>query len=379
MGNAPLLQGSPFRTADALAEVAVRHHGSAFLARGGAVGRARAEVAKGLEPEQAAAVAAKWGKGHTAELRLASEHSLDAALRDLPFLTRPNPCANDRHADLQVLERRRIADTVQVGVGSAAYLRKKAMNSQAGQVVVPSEVKSALCEARDPACARVSDRVRFKGTSSNALSAEVIVEEAHEILLREILDRPAVPEWMKWGIAAGSGVASAADAFATNLLFETVERLWHGRAFDGTMVEPALLGAGRAGIRSALSTYFQVEEFLARARQAFNARILAKVGNGVVWAGAIADVVVSTAVEVWRWLKSQISFEELLRRAGVHVFTAAGGALGAFGALVVLRGAPGCVQVVGVLAAAWGGSAIARAIGDDVFASNWNAIPALAP
>lgn len=125
MSNDYLFGGNPLRTADALAEASVRHHGPAFLTRGGALGRAFSEMARGLDPEDAAAVAAKWGKGHAAELRLASEHSLDAAIRELPFLTRPNKIANARHADLEIVERRRVADTVQVGVGSVSYISAK--------------------------------------------------------------------------------------------------------------------------------------------------------------------------------------------------------------------------------------------------------------
>lgn len=132
MGNTPLLQSNPLRTAEGLAEASVRRHCPAFLTRGGAVGRARAELARGLNAADAAAVAAKWGKGHAAELRLASEHSLDAAIRELPFQTRPNALANDPHVDLEVFENKQLADTVQVGVGNVSYLRRKALTSCAG-------------------------------------------------------------------------------------------------------------------------------------------------------------------------------------------------------------------------------------------------------
>jgi hypothetical protein len=370
-----LFGGNPFRTADALAEVSVRRHGPAFLSRGGAVGRALSELAKGHTPENAAKIAAKWGKGHAAELRLSSEHTIDAAIRELPFLTRPNRLGNARHADLEILEGGRVADTVQVGVGGLPYLRKKAASSRAGQLVIPTEIKAALGSQRHAGRAPISDRVIFKQTTSKALSEAVATEDAQQILHREIIGTPALPDWMRVGVSVSSGCIAAADAFATGLLFEVVERLWRNRPFDASMIERAVLGGSRAGIRTALATYMQVEEFLSHARRAFNAKLLAKVASGVVWAGAIADVVVTTSVEVWRWLKNRISLEELLRRAGVHGAAAAGGALGAFAALAVLRGAPPWAQILGVIAAGWGGTKLGRLLGDSLLSPQWDPEP----
>jgi hypothetical protein len=232
-------------------------------------------------------------------------------------------------------------------------------------------VKKAFNEAHDAAGSRVCDKVKFNGAASNALSAEVVTEEARNILHRELLGHPAVPEWMRLGIALGSGCAAAADAFAASLLFEAVERLHQRQPFDATMVESAVLTASRAGVRATLTTYIKVSDFLARARPAFNARILAKVGRGVVWAEAIADIVVSTAVEVWRWIKREIEFGELLRRAGVHISTATGGALVAFGALALMTGAPAWLQIAAVLVAGWAGAKVGRAIGENLFSPNW--------
>jgi hypothetical protein len=100
---------------------------------------------------------------------------------------------------------------------------------------------------------------------------------------------------------------------------------------------------------------------------------LAKVGAGTVWAGAIADVAVSTASDVWRWLKGQITFEELLRRAGVHAFAAIGGAGASVLALVALRGAPLWLQILGALAAGWGGTKLGRFVGDTLLSPDWDA------
>jgi hypothetical protein len=335
-------------------------------------------VSRGRSASEAAAIAAKSGKGHIAELRLASEHCLDAAIRDLPILTRPNPAANARHADLQIFEADRLADTAQVGVGGLAYLRRKAAMSEAGQVVVPAEAKAALWRASDPVADRVCDRVGHKGTSSRLLSGELAQEDAQSIIYKAILGQPAVSPWLKVGTLAEAGCLAAVDAFATGLLFETVEWFWKGGPFDPSMVRRAIISGARSGLRTATATYIKVEQFLARAREAFNERILADVGTGAVWAGAIADVVVSTAADLWGWMKGQITFEEVLRRAGVHTLAAVGAAGASLLALAALRGAPLWLQILGALAAGWGGAKLGRFAGDRLLSPDWTAQPSLA-
>jgi hypothetical protein len=361
------------RVAAGLANVSVYQHGPAFLQRGGAIGRGLSEFSRGRSAREAASIAAKFGKGHAAELRLASEHCVDAAIRELPFFTRPNPSANARHADLEVFETDRLADTAQVGVGSLAYLRRKATMSRAGQVVIPAEAKAAFTSASNPVIERVTDRVAYKGTESRPLSAELVQQDAHSIIYNEILGQPSVSPWLKAGTSVTAGYLAAVDAFATGLLFETVDWFSRGGPFDSSMIKRALLGGARSGLRTVLATHIKVEQFLARARNAFNERILAKVGAGTVWAGAIADVAVCTASDIWRWLKGQITFEELLCRAGVHVFAAVGGAGASILALVALRGAPLWLQILGALAAGWGGTKLGRFVGDTLLSPDWDA------
>ena len=94
MSGEHLFGSNTLRLTGGLADVSVHQYGPAFLRRGGPIGRGLSEVSRGRSASEAAAIAAKSGKGHIAELRLASEHCLDAAIRDLPILTRPNPAAN---------------------------------------------------------------------------------------------------------------------------------------------------------------------------------------------------------------------------------------------------------------------------------------------
>lgn len=362
---------NPMRAAAGLTDAALQHYGTEYLRRGGAVGRALSEVRKGATPEAAASVAAVFGKGHAAEIRLAAEQSIDAGLRNLPYFTQPNVVANHPHADLLLRDRGRVALTVQVGVGGVGYLKAKAKASQAEVVVVPSDVKTKLCADKHPACQRVTDRVSYRGSSSGGLDSELVIEDAKAILVRAIEADSRVGELRKWSIAATGGIGAAVDSFGTSLLYEAVERLWKNQPFEWGMVERAAMSAGKAGVRSALQTYLAVDDFLIHARRAFNARILQKVARGVVWTGAVADVVVSTAVEVWRWLKQEISFEELLRRFGVHATAAAGGAAGAAAGLALTAGSPAWVSVLVVLGLGFVGWNLGRALGEELFVPQW--------
>lgn len=366
---------NPMRAAAGLTDAALQQYGVEYLRRGGAVGRALSEVRRGAEVEAAAATGAIFGKGHAAEMRLAAEQSIDAGLRDLPFFTQPNSVANHPHADLLLRDRGRVARTVQVGVGSVSYLKAKAKASQAGVVVVPADVKAKLCADNHPACGRVTDRVSYRGTSSGVLDAEVVTEDARTILVRAIAAESRVGELAKWSIATTGGIGAAVDSFGTSLLYEVVERLWKKQPFEWGMVERAAISAGKAGVRSALQTYLAVDDFLRHARRAFNARILQKVARGVVWTGAVADVVVSTAVEVWRWLKQEISFDELLRRFGVHATAAAGGGVGAAAGLVLTAGAPAWVSMLVVLGLGLVGWKLGRALGEELFRPQWVPTP----
>jgi hypothetical protein len=379
MSEEHLFGSNALRLAGGLADVSVHRYGPALLRRGGPIGRGLREVSRGHSAGEAAQIAARCGKGHIAELRLASEHCLDAAIRELPYVTRPNPRANARHSDLEIFESGRLADTVQVGVGSLAYLRRKAATSQAGQVVIPTEAKMEFLRACDPAADRVQDRVEHKGTTSRSLSRELARDDAQSIIYKEILRQPAVSPWLKVGTVVEAGYLATVDAFATGLLFETVEWFWKGGPFDPSMIERAVRGSMRSGLRTALATYIKVEQFLARARQAFNQRILARIGAGAVWAGAIADIVVCTACDLWGWLKDKITFQEVLRRAGVHTFSAVGAASASLLALDVVRGAPPWLQIIVVLAAGWGGAKLGHLVGDKLLSPNWRAgAPSLA-
>lgn len=202
---------NPLRAGEALAEAAVRRNGPAHLERGGATSRLLSELAKGASREDAVAAVSKTAKGFTAEIRLAAEHTVDSGLHGEPVFTVPNPVANNPHADLLVIERGRVASSAQVGVGRLPYLKRKALSSKAQQVVVPTEVRGALCAQEHPSCKRVSDRVEHKGLRSRTLSATTSIEDARTLLTSVLDGHHGVSELAKLSIAAGGGLAAAID------------------------------------------------------------------------------------------------------------------------------------------------------------------------
>jgi hypothetical protein len=94
------------------------------------------------------------------------------------------------------------------------------------------------------------------------------------------------------------------------------------------MVRNAVRASKDAFVNASLTTCLLMTRFLERASMVFDGRLLQALGGSVVVAGAIADVVVTTAKEVVAWTKNQITFDELLRRAGVHVFSTGSAAVG---------------------------------------------------
>jgi hypothetical protein len=320
----------PFQSANAVATAAVRQYGRGFLERGGPIGRARAEFARGASLQSAVAVAARQGKGHVAELRLAAEHSLDCGLRGHDYHTAPNRLANDPHRDLEIWDRHgKVVNDAQVGVGSDRYLRRKILRSQARQVIVNSEAHDALGRAGDLAHSLSSDHLEHRGTSSGSLSGGRVHEEAEDILEAALLETPSVPEWFKVSISLSAAMSATVVTFARSLLVGAVERLHSGQPFDRSLVENAFRSGIPAFAKGGVQSYLLVNRFLGAAGPGFDGRLLSKLGKTAAVASAIAEVVVDTAMEVLACLRGEIDFAELCRRTLMAVVSA-GGALLAF-------------------------------------------------
>lgn len=367
--NAAALGPNTIAAADGLAEVVIAQHAPSFLTRAGAVGRAVAEVGRGASVEAAVNAAATFGKGHMAELRSAVEFTVNAGCVGVAARVQPNALPNHPHDDL-VISTLAGHKGVQVGVGSLGYLGKKALGSKADLLLVPEDAVNALGGLGPP----VVGRIEVDGAQSKVLRAEVAIEDAKQNLRRALAGDVRVSEFAKLGVSAYAGAVAARDGFVASLLFDAVERFVTSRSFDAqVMLEDALLAGARSGVRTALQTYVSVDKFLSVAKEAFNAKIAQQVAKGLSWTGVVADVVVSTAADLWSWLKGEIEFEEVLRRAGVHVASAVGGLMGGAAMLYAFRGTHPVVAVLAMLLGGYLGSRLGKHVGQELFNPHWGA------
>jgi len=357
----------PVHVAEALVSVAVRQYGPSFLDRGGPVNRARAEVSRGRSTADAARLAAKQGKGHMAELRVASEHTIDSGLRGSLLESRPNAVANDPVADIEVLLMGKRISGAQVGVGSPAYIRNKVNTSRASKIVVNSEARNSFANSDKLAYDRSSDRLHHEGTTSSPLRSAQVEDEATRTLEGVLLSSPNVPSFFQLEVVATAGMKSAASSFSRTLLLRVVERLHRGMALDRELVDEAI-GAGVDGFfKASVQTYLQTSQFLDVAGACFDSRLLKKLGGRVVIASAIADVVIETARDIISWVRGELTFEDVARRAGVTI-CASGGAVA--GWVLASRTAAGMGPIAALaltLAGSWAGARLGEWIGEELF------------
>jgi len=367
----------PFGALDALTDVAVHQYGPQHLTRGGPTNRARAVVARGGSVQHAADVASRQGKGHVAEVQVAASYSLLSGLFGEGFHSQPNNSANHPHEDLHVLLGDLIANNAQIGIGKPEYVARKAMASNANQVVINAEARAVLEERGDPAFWLTDDHMSHASARSVSLTEEKAAGEARVILERLLMEEPAVRFAQRVGVSLTSGAKSSALAVARSLVYQAVHRLYHGLPFDGGMVRSAIRASGDAFLNASLTTYMLTTKFLARAGAVFDGRLLRVLGGSAVVAGAIADFVISTGKDIVAWAKNRITTDELLRRAGVHVFSAGGAAAGGALALNLARGMPGWLAMLMFAAGALGGGYCGHELGKLLFHPQGDLSPAV--
>jgi len=352
-----------------LSDAAVQHHGPAYLRRGGSVGRAEGFQRRGWAPEAAAAEAARLqGKGHAAELRLAAEMSTAAGLFADASVTRPNRLANALHIDVEVMERGRCTNGAQVGVGSPQYLRQKALRSAAPQVVINCEAREIMVSSDGVLCARTSDRMSHRNLRSSTLSEERATDDARLVLARALAGSAELDFLARCDIALDAGARSSLGSAASSILIDLVEQVWRGQAIDGgRLVQRALSSAARGFCATGIQTYALTSQFLTRAGDEFRGHILRRVSQGAAWAGFVADFIVATALDVVRCAKDEISFDDLLRRAGVTACAAGGAALCIAAVLPVVAGLHPLVQLLMVGLGGYLGNRGGRALGEALF------------
>jgi hypothetical protein len=227
------------------------------------------------------------------------------------------------------------------------------MKSQAPQVVVNREAREALARMNPAAFARTQDRLEHKDVSSLVVSEETSTEQAIEAITRA-LTGAEVSFSDAFDVAATAGLKSGAASAAGTLLFETVERIARGQPIDGGVIRAAVIAGVHSTASTTLQTYAQVQTYLGAAKSVFEAKILRAVAENSAWAGAVAEIVVRTGLDVVEWIQKKISFETLLRRTGV---VACGATAGAIAATIMTRATAGAHPLLRILLVALAGIA----------------------
>jgi hypothetical protein len=352
---------------DALSTAAVAHHSPAALIRGGPMQRAANLVERGLPEAEAAAIAARQGKGHVAEVQQAADYSVGSGAHGRPYRARPSRRANDPRVDVELRKRgsRRRQGVAQMKVGKPRYVLQAFSSGRYDQLVVNCEAAEVI--ARDQGI-DLADRLGFRGNEAAQVSAERCEEQAADSIVRVLLGELPFG-WLDQVVAyARAGLRAGLESFAACMLGDLVDAMWSGRPLDlGAATRAAAQSAGRSAARAAVHSHLLVREFLAKARQQFSDRLLHRIAGSTVMLGAIAEVLVETTIDVVRVLRGEMTFDELLRSFGVHVCTAAGGAIGIAVAGLLTGGAVWWVQGLAMLLGGAAGAYCGRSAGVALF------------
>ncbi len=361
----PTLPVSTRVPAEALARGAVELHAPWILTRGGPAQRAANLVDRGVPVGIAANEAAKQGKGHIGELQQSASYSAVSGSRWQPLRARPNPVANDRAIDVEVRAGRRLRTGAQVKVGTPAYVRRAVRQRGAPFLIVNAEARRALVATGEIA-PDVLDRLQYGEIESSQLTAADSHAVAAGTLERMLSEDDWFPSAFEHSFRAGA--RATAESFATGMIHELAISMICGETFDPRLAARRVFeGALRAGAKAAVQTGLLLDAFLERAGEHFSSRLLHRISRSTVVLGAIAEVIVETAIDVHAVLTGEMTFEDLLRRFGVHVCTAAGAAAGAALAIVLTGGAAVWVQAVAGLVGAYAGGRAGRHVGNTIF------------
>jgi hypothetical protein len=365
---------SPLASSKSLSAAAVATYAPAALLRGGPVQRAANLVVAGHAVEVAAATAARQGKGHVGEVQQAAGYSTRAGVLGRSYQARPNRKATDPNVDVELRRRRsgRRAAGAQIKVGSARYVLRAARSGRYQMLVVNTEAREVIAENYG---LELSDALDFRGNASVRLSAEECEEQATESIVRMLTDELPFGFADNLTLCARAGFGAGVESLATGLLFDLVQAVWSGRSFDfGASVRGAASSAVRNAGRAGVQAHLLIRKFLAKARRQFSDRLLHRIAGSAVVLGAVAEVVVETAIDLLRVMRNEMTFEELLRSFGVHVCTAAGGALGMAIAGALTGGAVWWVQALAMVVGGGVGARYGRQVGTNIFDA-----PALPP
>jgi hypothetical protein len=360
--------GTIYGAPDALGRVATNAYLPLMLVRGGPPQRAARLVDRGVALPRAARAAAAQGKGHVAETVQAAMFTARSGAMSGSHSARPNPVANARHDDVQMLCGARVVGGAQFKVGSPRYVLQALRRGSRTTLVANIETRDALVAQGAITAEGVRDRLGQQGVEAPALSGAECEETAEVMITRLLLHEPpdtgleVLVESLRAG--ANDGVVS----FVMRLVAEVADCAYTGRPFDGlhTVGEAAKAGV-RALARTGVQTALLAAEFLSKARAEFSARLIHRVASSTLAVGAVAEVIVETAIDMLAVLRSEITLEQWLRRLGVHATTAVGGVAGVAFAYALTENEPPLARLVAGLVGGYLGAKLGRAAGEAIF------------
>lgn len=359
----PVAPSHPLASPTALASFATSQHAPEMLIRGGPYQRAVKVMASGADAMTASVVAAAQGKGHVAELAQSAHFTASSAALGGPHHARPNPLANDPRVDVEVRRGRARVSGSQVKVGSPQYVRRAVRAGKYENLIVNAESFEHVAHAPG-----VTDRLGHAGIAAPQLTADEVETTATDALHRMLTERDVATQLDALVRAGQAGLRDGVVSFGLGLVEQVADAVFRRLPLDvRAAVRAALSGAARSAARTGIEAWMLLRRFAEKAGAAFSSRLLHRIARSRLTASAVAEVVVETAIDLVAVLRRQMSFEQLLRRFGVHVTTAGGGALGAAAGLALTRGRPSWLRVLAVLLGGWVGSHGGRALGEGLF------------
>jgi hypothetical protein len=359
---------TPFGAPAAIAEAAVQTFAPAILTRGGPYQRAANLVARGETLAYATETASAQGKGHMGELMQSVEYSARAGSLGNGHHARPNPIANDPRIDVQVLLGRRVVVGSQLKVGTVEYVWRAYRSGNYWALIANAEARDELLRRGWITEQDVRSALEHEGVLAGTLTASRCKAACIDVLTRMLMGSANVGQLEMLALSARAGTRDGIVAFSIAALHQVAQSFVERRPVEWASVLPEALRSGaRAAARSAVQTRLLLEKFVRAAGTAFADKLVHRIASSALLLGAVSEVVVETAIDLVAVVHGGMTWEELLRRAGVHVCTAAGAALGVALVSVLTGGLPFWITIIGSIAAGYAGGHAGRAVGQAVF------------
>lgn len=354
----------PLQASAAVADFATTLHAPEMLKRGGPTARARSAVARGSTAANAAAQAAKQGKGHVAELHVAAHFTADSGVKGQGLRCDVNAIQNHPRADLEVRHGSAAVADVQIGIGGTRYTSDKIRTSDADKIVVSGEALRELRSKGETPPPHVADHLTLGDVTSGPVSARQCEDTANAAILDALGVRQASARPCPIRAGLNAGTRSALFTGFASLGFGIAQGLVSGEPPGEHTIKRALKDAWDAFISSALQTFIMTKKYAATAGAAFESNLLHGLTKAAVWAGAAADFLISLAKELLAWFRGETDFAGLMQRLLARAFEVAGGALVCALALKAFGSLPPLFLMLVTAAAMALGSSIGRQLSD---------------